>query len=108
MMESIIINIFLQCSLILINKINKTTVISYFSELLYKDVIRSYRTSEYFSKTIIQNDLIFWIVIKNYEMHNILKNYGKILNFGRVMTNKIRKKLTSTTVSYESAIWKYR
>ena len=42
----------------------------------------------YFTEAISQNDLIFWILIKSYEIHNILKNYEKILQFRRVMEKR--------------------
>ena len=39
-----------------------------------KDVEESFRTSEYFSETKIQNDYILWIPLKNLKTHNKLQD----------------------------------
>ena len=44
------------------------------------------------AETISQNDKIFWILIKNFEVHNKLQNYEKILKISQVIAKKVGKR----------------
>ena len=57
---------------------------------MYEKEVGSHGTSAYFSETISQNKLIFWILIKIIEIHNF-KSYEKILKFFQAMAKKCEK-----------------